>query len=99
MRLRARIADVLGVSPAAARQSASRARKRIAEQGTARFAVDPATARRLSERFAAAATDGDLDGLVAVLASDARGHFDSGGSFPEAPRDVVVGAETVARQL
>jgi RNA polymerase sigma-70 factor (ECF subfamily) len=94
-----RIADVLGVSAAAARQSASRARRRIADQGAARFAVDPAAARRLSERFAAAATDGDLDGLVAVLASDARGHFDSGGRIPGAPRDVTVGAENVARQL
>lgn len=94
-----RIADVLGVSPASARQSASRARKRIAAHGEARFAVDPAAARRLSERFAAAASDGDLDGLVAVLATDATGHFDSGGVFPDAPTEVVVGAETVARQL
>lgn len=94
-----RIAEVLGVSPASARQSASRARKRIAAQGEARFAVDPAAARRLSERFAAAASDGDLDGLVAVLAADATGHFDSGGVFPDAPTEVVVGAETVARQL
>ncbi|MFH8250228.1 RNA polymerase sigma factor SigJ [Microbacterium sp. B2969] len=94
-----RIADVLGVSPAAARQSASRARRRIADQGTARFTVDPATARRLSERFAAAASDGDLDGLMTVLASDVRGHFDSGGTIPEAPRGVTVGASAVARQF
>lgn len=94
-----RIADVLGVSPASARQSASRARKRIAAQGEARFSVDPTVARRLSERFAAAASDGDLDGLVAVLAADATGHFDSGGVFPDAPAEVVVGAETVARQF
>ena len=94
-----RIAEVLGVSPASARQSASRARKRIAAQGAARFDVEPAAARRLSERFAAAASDGDLDGLVAVLATDATGHFDSGGIYPDAPTDVIVGAETVARRL
>ena len=94
-----RVADVLGVSPASARQSASRARKRIAAHGEARFSVDPAAARRLSERFAAAASDGDLEGLVAVLATDATGHFDSGGVFPDAPTEVVTGAETVARQL
>lgn len=94
-----RIADVLGVSPASARQSASRARKRIAAHGEARFSVDPVAARRLSERFAAAASDGDLAGLVAVLAPDATGHFDSGGVFPDAPAEVVVGAETVARQF
>ena len=94
-----RIADVLGVSPASARQSASRARKRIAAQGVARFSVDPAAARRLSERFAAAASDGDLAGLVAVLAEDVSGHFDSGGTFPDATTEVVVGAATVARQF
>ncbi|MWC00020.1 RNA polymerase sigma factor SigJ [Agromyces seonyuensis] len=94
-----RVADVLGVNPGAARQSASRARKRIAAQGSARFAVDPAAARRLSERFAAAATEGDLEGLVAALAADARGHFDSGGAFPDAPTEVVVGAERIARQF
>ena len=94
-----RIADVLGVSPASARQSASRARKRIAAQGAARFAVDPAAARLLSQRFAAAASDGDLDGLVAMLAADATGHFDSGGIYPDAPTEVVVGAESVARQF
>ena len=94
-----RIADILGVSPASARQSASRARKRIAAHGEARFSVDPAAARRLTERFAAAASDGDLERLVAVLATDATGHFDSGGIFPDAPTEVVTGAETVARQL
>ncbi|GAA4369361.1 sigma factor-like helix-turn-helix DNA-binding protein [Agromyces bauzanensis] len=91
-----RIADALGVSPASAWQSASRARRRIAAHGAARFSVDPAAARRLSERFAAAASDGDLDGLVAVLAADATGHFDTGGVFPGAPTEVIVGAETIA---
>ncbi|MRX44793.1 RNA polymerase sigma factor SigJ [Agromyces kandeliae] len=94
-----RIADVLGVSPAAARQSASRARRRVAAQGEARFTVDPAAARRLSERFAAAASDGDLEGLVAVLATDATGWFDSGGAYPGAPTEPVRGAEQVARQF
>ena len=74
-------------------------RKRIAAQGVARFSVDPAAARRLSERFAAAASDGDLAGLVAVLAEDVSGHFDSGGTFPDATTEVVVGAATVARQF
>lgn len=95
----AHVAEALGVSAASARQSASRARRRIAAHGAARFAVEPAVARRLSERFAAAATEGDLDGLIAALAADARGHFDSGGTYPDAPTDVVVGAETLARQL
>ncbi|QEO13811.1 sigma-70 family RNA polymerase sigma factor [Agromyces intestinalis] len=93
------IAGILGVSTVSARQSASRARKRVAAHGEARFAADPAVARRLSERFARAASEGDLDGLVAILADDARGHFDSGGFYPEASTEVVVGAEAIGRQL
>ncbi|MFF2274516.1 sigma-70 family RNA polymerase sigma factor [Agromyces sp. NPDC058126] len=94
-----RVADVLGMSVAAARQAASRARRRIAAHGEARFSVDVADARRLSERFARAAADGDLDGLIAALAVDARGHFDSGGFYPDASTDELVGSESVARQL
>ncbi|GAA4374582.1 sigma-70 family RNA polymerase sigma factor [Agromyces bauzanensis] len=95
----ANIAEVLGVSAASARQSASRGRRRIAAHGSARFTVDPVVARRLTERFAQAVGDGDLDGLVAVLAADAQGHFDSGGLIPGAPVEVLTGAEPVARQL
>ena len=94
-----RVAEILGVSPASARQSASRARRRITAQGEARYTVEPAAARRLSEQFAAAASEGDFDELVTALAADARGHFDSGGIFPDAPTEVVHGAERIARQL
>ncbi len=94
-----RIADVLGVSGGAARQAASRARRRLAAQGEARFRVDPAVARRLTERFAQAAAEGDLDGLLAVLSAEAKGHFDSGGTFPGVPTDVVRGSLEVASQL
>ncbi|MGW9166934.1 sigma-70 family RNA polymerase sigma factor [Agromyces sp. NPDC055658] len=93
------VSEVLGVSVASARQSASRARRRIAAHGDARFSVDAGVARRLSERFARAAAEGDLDGLISVLAGDAQGHFDSNGFYPDASTEVVVGAETVARQL
>ena len=70
-----RIADVLGVSAASARQSASRARKRIAAHGRARFTVDPAVARLLTERFAAAASDGDLDGWAPTSRSRKLAHL------------------------
>jgi len=36
---------------------------------------------------------------VAVLTADVTGHFDSGGAFPDAPTEVITGAETVARQF
>ncbi|GAA1781089.1 sigma-70 family RNA polymerase sigma factor [Agromyces lapidis] len=95
----AQVAEVLGVSTASARQAASRARRRIAAHGEARFSVHAADARRLSERFARAAADGDLDGLISALAVDARGHFDSGGFYPDASTEVLIGAETIARRL
>lgn len=62
------IATIVGRSPAACRQLASRARRTLkAESSTGRFPVDPAVHRQLGERFIAACEGGDLDGLLAVL--------------------------------
>lgn len=95
----ATIAGILGGSAAGSRQLASRARRKVTEGGAPRFAPDPATARTLAERFARACAVGDLDGLVAVLAADVHGDFDSGGLVPDAPTVELHGAETIARQL
>ncbi|MGK2316531.1 sigma-70 family RNA polymerase sigma factor [Gordonia rhizosphera] len=95
----AAIAEIVGTSNEAARQLASRARRRVSAARPARFAPDPATARRLCERFAHACSDGDLDGLVAVLAPDVAGDFDSGGLIAGAPAGELRGAEPVAAQL
>lgn len=57
----------------AARQLASRARRRVREQGT-RGAVpdgDPVRRRRVVDAFFAAAREGDIDGLLSVLHPDA----------------------------
>ena len=62
------VAAVLDRSPAAARQLASRARRRV--QGAAPDAADPTDARRRQEvvqAFLAAARGGDFAGLLAVL--------------------------------
>ena len=59
------IAPIVGRSTAAARQLASRARRRV--QGAEAPEIDLPTQRRVVERFIAALRAGDLDALVAVL--------------------------------
>ena len=72
------IAEILDTSPANARQILSRARRRIDDERP-RFDPDPQERRRLAARFLAAARDGDMDGLVALLAPDAVLVGDGGG--------------------
>jgi RNA polymerase sigma-70 factor (ECF subfamily) len=75
------IAEIVGRTPAACRQLASRARRAVAaDAGPTRFRVEPAEQRRVVERFIAAATEGDLDGLLAVLDPDVTGAGDGGGA-------------------
>jgi RNA polymerase sigma factor (sigma-70 family) len=71
------IAPVVGRSPAAARQLASRARRRV--QGTAPAPdTDLATQRRIVNAFIAAARGGDLESLVALLDPDVVLRADTG---------------------
>jgi RNA polymerase sigma-70 factor (ECF subfamily) len=86
------IAPIVGRSPVAARQLASRARRRV--QGAAPAAdADPGRQRQAVEAFLAAARGGDLDALLAVLDPDVVLRGDSG---PGAAR-VVQGARAVAK--
>jgi RNA polymerase sigma-70 factor (ECF subfamily) len=94
----AKIAEILGNTADASRQLASRARRHVREGGT-RFDTDPAVARALAEGFARACAEGDLDGLIALLAPQVHGDFDSGGLIPGAPQDGLQGAVPVATQL
>src|SRR6266566_6401570 len=56
------VAEIVGRSPQACRQLASRARRHIqAETGPARFDVDPAQLGRIAGRFIEASSTGDLD--------------------------------------
>ncbi|GII87941.1 DNA-directed RNA polymerase sigma-70 factor [Sphaerisporangium siamense] len=88
------IAPVIGRTPAAARQLASRARRRV--QATAPTpGADPARHRRIVDAFLAAARDGDLDALVAVLDPDVVVRSDGGALRPSA---VHRGATNVASQ-
>ena len=63
------IAPIVGRSPAAARQLASRARRRV-RGGSAVPAADLARQREVVDAFLAAARGGDFDALVAVLDPD-----------------------------
>ena len=73
------IAQLLDRSPAAVRQLASRARRRVQGQAPA---PDPDLARQreVVDAFFAAARDGDLDGLVAVLDPEVVLRADGGAS-------------------
>ncbi|RZU17899.1 RNA polymerase sigma-70 factor [Streptomyces sp. BK239] len=91
----AEIAAVLDRSEPAVRQLAGRARRHV-EERRPRFTVDPAQRRELTERFLAAATEGDLEGLMALLAPDARLVGDGGGKVQASLR-VLRSADHVAR--
>ena len=85
------IAPMVGRSPAAARQLASRARRRV--QGEAPVPdADPPRQREVVDAFLAAARNGDFDGLVAVLERDVVLRADTGRSSE------VRGAAAVAKQ-
>jgi RNA polymerase sigma factor (sigma-70 family) len=62
------IASILDRTPAAARQLASRARRRV--RGAPALAADVAQHRELVGAFLAASRDGDFERLVAVLSPD-----------------------------
>jgi len=89
------IAPIVDRSPAAARQLASRARRRV--QGSPTPAADPAQQREVVEAFLAASRGGDFDALLAVLHPDVVLRADTGGS-PELARPTFAGAEAVAGQ-
>ncbi len=91
------IAPMVGRTPAAARQLASRARRRV--KGTGIPAPDPDLARQrdVVDAFFAAARGGDFDALVAVLHPDVVLRSDFGERRTAAPR-VTRGAAAVARQ-
>ena len=93
------VAGTVGRTAPSCRQLARRARQKIsAGQGGARFDVASFEHRAVTEKFIAACANGNLSGLLEVLAPDAWGDVDLG---PDAIRSpvVVTGAEHVARNL
>lgn len=90
----AEIGPLLDRSPAAARQLASRARRRVRGQAPVPD-PDMSRQREVVQAFLAAARDGDFDALVAVLHPDVVLRVD-GGSARESL--LLSGAEAVSRQ-
>jgi RNA polymerase sigma factor (sigma-70 family) len=90
------IAAIVGRSPAAARQLASRARRRVREGATVPDADLPRQ-QAVVGAFLAAARRGDFDGLLAVLDPDVVLKADRG-AMPAGASVVVHGAPAVAEQ-
>ncbi|MEU5978135.1 sigma-70 family RNA polymerase sigma factor [Streptomyces sp. NPDC047315] len=85
------IAPIVGRTPAATRQIASRARRRV--QGTPAPDADLAGQRAVVDAFLTAARGGDFAGLLAILDPDVVVRTDWGALRPGS---VVRGADTVA---
>ncbi|WP_336083483.1 RNA polymerase sigma factor SigJ [Nocardia sp. SSK8] len=91
------VAEVVGRTPAAVRQLASRARKHV-ESGTPRFPASPAEQEQVVSAFALAWRSGDLSALLGVLDEKVVLTADGGGKVP-AIRQPVRGAELIAKLL
>lgn len=89
------IAQLLDQSPAAARQLASRARRRVREAEPPEGGVSPAVQRSVVEAFFAAAHHGDFDALLDLLHPDAVLRAD-GGDQRKAASAIIRGRDAVA---
>lgn len=90
------IAPIVGRSPAAARQLASRARRRVQGADTVPDA-DLGRQRAAVDAFLAASRDGDFDALLALLDPDVVLRSDGGRERPRATM-IVRGARAVAER-
>jgi RNA polymerase sigma factor (sigma-70 family) len=90
------IAPILERSPAATRQLASRARRRV--QGATPFPdADLSNQREVIDAFLAASREGDFEALIAVLDPDVVLRVDGGAARPRGSRRLR-GAPAVAKQ-
>jgi RNA polymerase sigma-70 factor, ECF subfamily len=91
------VAAMVERSPDNCRQIGVRARRHISDQAP-RFEASRRERDDLARRFLAAFTDGDLDGLVGMLAADVVVQGDGGGHQPSWP-NAIVGRDKVSRLL
>jgi RNA polymerase sigma factor (sigma-70 family) len=89
------IATIVGRTPTAARQLASRARRRVQGLPAVRDA-ERNEHREVVEAFLGALRRGDYEGLIAVLDPDVVFHVDEAAARPGAPHEIR-GAENWAR--
>ncbi|MGE2688638.1 RNA polymerase sigma-70 factor [Mycolicibacterium pulveris] len=92
------IASTLDKSAAAVRQMAHRAREHVQSRRKRFEPVDPKLSAQITARFFAAASSGDVDGLLQLLTDDVTWTADTDGKA-SAARKPIVGAEKVARVL
>ena len=93
----AEVARIVDRTPDNCRQIGVRARRHVTEHAP-RFETSRAERDDLAQRFLAAFTDGDVDGLVELLAADVVVQGDGGGHQPSWP-NAIVGRDKVARLL
>jgi RNA polymerase sigma-70 factor, ECF subfamily len=93
----AEISEVVDKTPDNCRQIAARARRHVIAEKP-RFEPSRAARESLARRFLTAAQEGDMEGLVAMLAADATFTGDGGG-VAHAFRVPIFGAEKIARAL
>jgi RNA polymerase sigma-70 factor, ECF subfamily len=91
-----RIGEVVGRSPEATRQLASRARRRVHDAGALAAREDRRAGEELAAAFFEATSTGDLERLVSLLDPEVVLTSDGGG-LAAAARRPVVGADRVAR--
>jgi RNA polymerase sigma-70 factor, ECF subfamily len=91
------VARIVGKSEDNCRQLAARARRHVGEQRP-RFEASRSKREQLAARFFRAVGEGDMDGLVSMLAADVVVYGDSGGISPSWPRPIV-GRDRVIRLL
>lgn len=92
------IASTIEKSPGAVRQLAHRAREHVQARRKRYEPVDPKMSMEITARFFAAASTGDVDGLLEMLSSDVVWTADSDGKVSAARRPVT-GADKVAKLL
>jgi RNA polymerase sigma-70 factor, ECF subfamily len=92
------IAGAVSKSVATVRQVAHRAREHVQARRKRFEPADAAQTAELTEQFMTAATTGDLEGLLSMLAPDVTWTADSGGKATAARRPIV-GADKVAAVL
>jgi RNA polymerase sigma-70 factor (ECF subfamily) len=91
------VAGIVGKGEDNCRQLALRARRHVAEHRP-RFDASRRQREELADRFLRAVGDGDMDGLVTMLAQDAVVYGDGGGMSPSWPRPIT-GRQRAARLM
>jgi RNA polymerase sigma-70 factor, ECF subfamily len=82
------VAEIVGRTPEACRQLASRARRHVRDRAP-RFDADPGEQARLVQAFKTATEQGDLEALVALLDDDVVLRADGGGVVTAARRPIA----------